>query len=143
MSVFIDTSAFFAVLDSDDENHNSADEIWAQLLESDEPLHTSNYVLVETYALLQHGLGLDSVAAFTADILPILHVSWVTESMHRIAVHSLLAANRRALSLVDCVSFGTIRDINIDRVFCFDPHFGEQGFSTLPKITSPDSSTRA
>lgn len=133
MSVFIDTSAFFAVLDADDANHFAADDIWSRLLSSDEPLHTSSYALVETTALLQHRIGLDAVAAFTADILPILHVFWVTEPVHRIAIHSLFAAQRRNLSLVDCVSFELMRELSIDCVFCFDPHFGEQGFAVLPE----------
>ncbi len=47
MTVFLDTSALLAVLDADDLNHSSADVVWRQLIESDEQLVTSSFVLVE------------------------------------------------------------------------------------------------
>ena len=112
--------------------HSAADSVWIQLLESNESLHTSNYILVETYALLQHRIGMEAVRAFTSDILPVLNVSYITEAAHRIAIHSLLIAMRRRLSLVDCSSFETIATLGIDRVFCFDQHFREQGFDVIP-----------
>jgi uncharacterized protein len=43
----------------------------------------------------------------------------------------VLAAARRNLSLVDCVSFELMRRLGIRRVFCFDPHFAEQGFELV------------
>jgi predicted nucleic acid-binding protein len=52
--------------------------------------------------------------------------------MHAQSVAAALAANRRRLSLVDCVSFTVCRRLNIDRVSAFDPHFDEQGF--LPPL---------
>lgn len=42
MSVFIDTSALFAVLDRDDEHHPAAAARWRELVEADEALFSSN-----------------------------------------------------------------------------------------------------
>ena len=53
MTVFVDTSAFYAVLDRDDANHAAAEEAWRALLGEPATLLTTNYVLVETAALLQ------------------------------------------------------------------------------------------
>jgi uncharacterized protein len=36
------------------------------------------------------------------------------------------------LSLVDCISFQTMRVYGAQTAFCFDPHFREQGFDTIP-----------
>ncbi len=47
MTVFLDTSALLAVLDADDLNHSTADVVWRKLIESDEQLVTSSFVLVE------------------------------------------------------------------------------------------------
>jgi len=33
---------------------------------------------------------------------------------------------------VDCLSFQTMRQYGVRAVFCFDAHFGEQGFLTKP-----------
>jgi len=59
-------------------------------------------------------------------------VTWVDEGTHRSAHHALLVAGRRQVSLVDCVSFELMRRLAVDRAFCFDPHFAEQGFEVLP-----------
>ena len=132
MSVFIDTSAFYAVMDADDDRHAAARSEWQRLLEGRETLHTTNYVLVETIALLQSRLGLEALRSFTADILPVLHILWVDEGVHRSAHHALLVSGRRNLSLVDCTSFEAQRFLGLDSTFCFDPHFAEQGFHILP-----------
>ncbi len=132
MSVFVDTSAFFAVLDADDANHGAALTAWTRLLSEREDLHTTNYVIVETSALLQSRLGLDALREFAADVLPIVDVHVVDEGQHRSAFHALLVASRGKLSLVDCASFECMRRAGLDRAFCFDPHFTEQGFAVVP-----------
>ncbi len=132
MRVFIDTSAFYALLDRDDENHRKAKNAWADLLKKDDTLVTNNYVLVETFTLIQHRLGVDAVRGFQNDILPLLNIEFVVPELHRPGVSALLAASRRNLSLVDCVSFEMMRTLEVKMAFAFDPHFKEQGFNTLP-----------
>ncbi|OGV73264.1 MAG: twitching motility protein PilT [Lentisphaerae bacterium RIFOXYB12_FULL_65_16] len=132
MSCFVDTSAVYALLDADDVNHLPAKGEWRVLLERDETLATTNYVLVETLALLQHRLGLVAVRTFQDDILPLLTVEWVDPAMHSAGTSALLAAQRRGLSLVDCVSFESMRRLGVRDVFAFDTHFGEQGFLVRP-----------
>jgi uncharacterized protein len=132
VSVFVDTSAFFAVLDADDANHDAARTAWNRLLAEREDLHTTNYVIVEISALLQSRLGLEALREFATDVLPIVDVHVVDEGQHHSAFHALLVASRRRLSLVDCASFECMRRAGLDRVFCFDPHFTEQGFTTVP-----------
>jgi uncharacterized protein len=132
VSVFVDTSAFFAVLDAGDANHDAARAAWDRLLAGREDLHTTNYVIVESSALLQSRLGLEALREFAADVLPIVDVHVVDEGQHRSAFHALLVASRRRLSLVDCASFECMRRAGLDRAFCFDPHFTEQGFTVVP-----------
>ena len=132
MRVFIDTSAFYALLDRDDESHRKAKNSWADLLKNDDTLVTNNYVLVETFALIQHRLSMDAVRGFQNDILPLVNIEFVVPELHRSGVSALLSASRRNLSLVDCVSFEMMRTLEIKMAFAFDPHFKEQGFNTLP-----------
>jgi uncharacterized protein len=132
MSIFIDTSAFYALLDRDDENHSKAKKAWPEIVDAAETLVTSNYVLVETTALLQSRLGLEAVRGFQEDLVPLLYVEFVTLDLHRLAVTALLSASRRALSLVDCATFEVMRSLGIKTAFTFDSHFKEQGFRLVP-----------
>ena len=131
MTVFIDTSAFFATMDADDEFHSAAKARWISLLESEAHLVTTNYVLVEAAALVQKRLGLDAVRVLTLDMQPATEVKWITSGEHELAISALLAANRRQLSLVDLTSFAIMREHRIDSAFTYDTHFAEQGFSVL------------
>lgn len=133
MSIFADTSALYAVLDADDEEHPRAREAWEGLIPAGRPLFTSNYVLVETLALLQSRLGMAAVRAFDDAMAPLLRVLWVDAGTHREAVTSVLTVGRRRLSLVDCSSFVLMRRRGLDTAFAFDDHFPEQGFVTVPE----------
>jgi len=132
MRIFIDTSAFYALLDRDDENHRRAKSVWTDLLSNEHTLVTSNYVLVETFALLRHRLGMEAVRGFQNDVLPLVNIEFVISEIHRSAVGAILSVSRRNLSLVDCVSFEMMRTLEIKTAFGFDPHLKEQGFDTLP-----------
>ncbi len=131
MSVYLDTSALYAVIDGNDTRHAEAAAAWARYLNGSVDLVTTNYVVVETVALAQGRMGMEAVGTLTADILPLVKIIWVDEGIHRSAAHAHLVSDKRKLSLVDCVSFEVMRRAGIREAFCFDPHFREQGF-TIP-----------
>ncbi len=132
MRVFVDTSAFLAVVNRDDRHHVQARDVWERLIHEDAILICTNYVIVETLALIQHRFGMAVVKAFQEDVVPILQIEWVDQTLHQAGVAALLTANRRQLSLVDCISFATARNLGITAVFAFDAHFVEQGFAPVP-----------
>jgi len=132
LSTFVDTSALFALLDGDDENHERAARTWQTLSDRDEDLLTTNYVLVETFALFQNRLGLEAVRNLQEIFVPLIGVFWITEDVHAVATAILLTAGKRRLSLVDCASFEAMRRSGVTRAFAFDRHFAEQGFERVP-----------
>jgi predicted nucleic acid-binding protein len=132
MTVFVDTSAIIALISPDDRFHHPAATLWRQWASQHPQLVTSNYIVVETVALVQRRLGLDAVRSFHDHLLPVMQVEWVTPDAHHRAVTTVLTANRRDLSLVDCTSFELMRDLGLEAVFTFDAHFAEQGFTRLP-----------
>lgn len=132
MRTYIDTSAFFALLDKDDAYHLPAKNAWQEMLQEESTLLTSNYIIVECFALIQNRLGLSAVRDFQDSVLPLIHIEFVDPEIHRAGVSALLAASRRNLSLVDYVSFETMRTLGVKTAFTFDPHFREQGFSIRP-----------
>ena len=134
MKLFIDTSAFLAILNRNDQFHPSATKVWEEILSSKMLLFCSNYVLIETLAILQNRFGIEAVLLFEHNIQPILEIIWIDADIHRQGMGILLSAGRRKLSLVDCTSFETIRIENMDIVFTFDPHFAEQGFEVVPAL---------
>jgi predicted nucleic acid-binding protein len=132
MKIFIDTSALYALLDRDDDNQEDAKTAWTKILNAENILVTSNYVLVETFALLQNRLGVGAVRAFQEDIVPIVNIEFVNPETHRSGTAALLASSKRNLSLVDCISFEIMRSLGIKTAFTFDAHFKEAGFQAIP-----------
>ena len=135
--IFLDTSGLLAVLDASEARHPQATRAWREILDGSETLVTTSYVLVETTALAQRRLGLGAVADLEQAIVPAVNVVWVDEELHRFASGALLAARRRELSLVDCVSFAVMRQRGIRTAFALDRHFAEQGFTLVPGLASP------
>ncbi len=134
MNIFIDTSAFYAIIDADDQFHEKARDEWVNMLNESVGLICSNYVLLETIALLQNRINMDAVRCFHDDIIPVIRIEWVDSAIHQSGVTALIAASRRELSLTDCISFALMRNIGLHSVFTFDKHYKEQGFKVLPNI---------
>jgi predicted nucleic acid-binding protein len=70
--------------------------------------------------------------SFHEDVVPLLQVTWIKAEEHRAGMEAVLAAARKKLSLVDCVSFQAMRQLGVRTAFSFDAHFGEQGFTAKP-----------
>jgi predicted nucleic acid-binding protein len=134
MRAFVDTSALFAVVDADDEHHEPARQTWTRLISDGTDLVVTNYVLLETFSLLQRRLGMAALRTFQQSVDSILHTEWVTEDLHTAGMAAFLAMSHRRLSLVDCVSFAAMRRLGIEAAFVFDRHFADQGFLCIPPI---------
>ena len=131
MSIFIDTNAFIALMDSDDEFHSAAANLFKEVVESNEKFFTSNYVLLETIFLLQRELGLSAVNDFRKFMLPLVNIIWVDEKINNDCLNNLIAAEKRKISLTDYSSFYILDSFKIDRVFTFDKHFKEKSYQIL------------
>lgn len=132
MTLFADTSALYALADGADRNHAAALETLHIFRRDERDLAVTSYVVVETIALVQRRLGFEAARRLVEDLLPLARIGWVDEALHGEGVVGWLAAGRRDLSLVDCVSFVYMRRLGFREVFAFDPHFAEQGFRVLP-----------
>ena len=133
MSLFVDTSALLTFLDADQPRHADVIDTWNRAVAEERPLVTSNYVLVESFALVQRRLGLEPLRAMADILVPMLRPLWVDEVLHAAAVAALLAASRRGLSLVDCTSFELMRRHGLTDALALDSDFARQGFRLLPE----------
>lgn len=132
MSVFADTSALYALLVGSETHHQGVAEAFRELLNRGRVLLTTNYVLVETTALLQHRFGLEAVRDLDTRIVPLLQTRWVSEALHRRAMENLVRTDRRRLSLVDCTSFAVMDTEGIREALAVDDDFIAQGYTVIP-----------
>ena len=129
--IYVDTSAFYALIDRSDRHHEKASALWPELLHENVALITSNYVVWETTDLLQQRIGCEAAILWYRDVLGVMDVRWVNEENHQRAVELWLNLGQYRPSLVDCVSFVTMHLHQIEKVFCFKPHFINYGFNLV------------
>jgi len=128
MSVFIDTSYFYARMSAKDQWH-------ARAVKAHPPPGsvTSTFIVNETATLLQTRGFLSTALEFLSRIraepgIRIVHIDPVlqAEAWELLARHGSSGAN-----LTDCASFAVMRSQRITRAFSFDEHFRAAGFQIL------------
>ncbi len=123
MSIFVDTSAWYAVADRSDRCHRKAKDFYLATAGKDE-LVTSDLVVAESWTLIAAHLGRSAALRFWEGLrdtgTPILTIEPPDlEAAWRI-VQSYADQD---LSLTDATSFALMERRGIDRVFAFDAHF--------------------
>ncbi len=126
--IFLDTSAIYALADKADPNHAGAYKKFDLALKSGEIFLLHNYVLVESAALLQARLGLQSALLFLQDAKA-FNIEWVDLSLHQEALKEFERNGKRRISLVDCTSFVVMRRRGVKKILAYDPDFQDQGFT--------------
>ncbi len=131
--IFVDTSAWDALADRNDANHESAlffrDEIARRC-----KLVVTNYILDELYTLLLLNIGYRGSVDFKQrlDVLVetgVLDVVWVSEDIATEAWRVFAQFNvDKQWSYTDCVSYVVMKQRDITEVFAFDHHFEQMGF---------------
>lgn len=125
--ILLDTSAIYALADTDDAMHSQAWHMFELAKTVGEEIITHSYVLSESAALLQRRLGLESALKLLAEARDFT-VIWVDEPLHNQAVEYMRKRSSARLSLVDAVSFQVMKDMGITEYLGFDKHFSDAGF---------------
>src|SRR5918999_3678739 len=129
---FVDTSAYFALLDQDDANHAQALAISHRLIAEGWRLFTTSFVLAETHALLLNRLSQEIATRFLRDMehSPTTLV-WVTPADVERAKAIIYQYTDKDFSLTDATSFAVMERIRVPSSFTFDRHFAQYGFTVL------------
>jgi predicted nucleic acid-binding protein len=130
--VFVDTSAFFALLYQRDQNHGRARVIHTSIIARRATMVPTNFVLAETHALLLSRLG-GAIATrhlFAIDAEATLTVR-VSEDDERAARATLAGYTDRDFALTDATSFAVMDRLDIREAFTFDHHFRQYGLTVL------------
>jgi uncharacterized protein len=133
VSLFIDTSGFYALLVGSESHHGPVKRAFGQAAERGQRLLTTNYVVLETVALLQHRIGLAPVRDFDAKILAVVEVVIVDADLHRRGIQRLFRLDRRQVSIVDAVSFEIMEAEGITNALALDEDFAAEGFRLVPE----------
>lgn len=132
--VFVDTSAWWAYFDRDDQWHARAVETMRTIVESRMALVTTDHVLDEVATGLLRRAGHRVAVQAGAGILksPSVVLVFVDEEIFRDAWRTFEKHDRMGWSLTDCISMGVMRGRGIRRVFSFDSDFTKMGFEVIP-----------
>ncbi|MBI2401511.1 MAG: hypothetical protein HYW52_05425 [Gemmatimonadetes bacterium] len=113
-----------------DRDHAAAREVYTGLVDRDERLVTTSYVLAESMGLIQHRLGWKPLELFAAAVAT-WEVAWIDEARHLAAQKALFNRRRRAINIVDAASFTVMRELEVETAFAFDDDFQREGFKLL------------
>jgi uncharacterized protein len=135
-SVFIDTSAFVALRNSSEAEHERARAALAELIDEGVALFTSNYVFAETYTALMVRVGRAEAIEWgrrfrAGGAIDLVHLDRRTEER---AWEILEAHDDKRWSYVDATSFALIERDGASEAFAFDAHFSQRGLHVVPKI---------
>src|SRR3989304_2583727 len=116
MRIFVDTGAWIAIADKNDQYAKIATKFYTDLIIQRSNLFTSNLVLVETFNLLSRTIGSKGTTKF-GDALK-TNVFLTVESL-----------TLKDFSFTDCTSFALMERLKVKSAFAFDVHFRQYGFS--------------
>ena len=135
MSVAVDTSALYALVDRRDRWHRQAAEYYERVCEQEELLIT-DHILAEAWYLLRSHLDTKSAMSFW---------DWVIEGPITVAGVSFEILERArniahryqdsGFSFVDCTTMATMESLGLKQVFTFDRHFDLYRYDSDNKFT--------
>lgn len=132
--IFVDTSAWIALVDKDDSHHKEAASSYPSLLKNHRNLITSNFVITETYIIilneLGHKLAIDFLEKLKAS--PRILKIYSNEDIEAEAEPILVKYSDQDFSYTDAVSFVIMKRQKIRKAFSFDKHFVIAGFVNIP-----------
>lgn len=136
-SMFVDTSGWASLFVANEPYHAQAKGYLQTVLQNQQHLFTSNYIIAELVALLHSPLCQSRLQIFkiidaikTVPYVQILHIDAETD---KASWDLCKSCQDKAWSLVDCTSFVLMERVNIQDVLTSDRHFEQAGFIRLLK----------
>ncbi len=132
--VFVDTSAWIAIISPRDKYHLSAKAFYSDALGQKKRLLISNLVVAETYTNLRQMLGHRKAISFLDLIERSSRIQcvWSSQELEAQARDILRRYDDQDFSYTDAVSFALMQQRKLTEAFAFDHHFSVVGFVQLP-----------
>ncbi|MDD5284847.1 MAG: PIN domain-containing protein [Desulfuromonadaceae bacterium] len=130
MKLFVDTSAWYALNDRDDQFREKALEKLARIKSERLELITSDYIFDESVTLISTRIGHHAAVAFGDAMLKSNLATMVTisDDLRRTAFDLFRKYADKDLSFTDCTSFALMKRHKLNTAFTFDAHFQQVGF---------------
>jgi predicted nucleic acid-binding protein len=120
MSLFVDTSVWYAAADKSDLSNSRAKTI----LSAGEPLVTTDHILIETWTLIRNRLGRRAAERFWEALRNGVSAIEMVVAADLEAAWGIGASYRdQDFSLVDRTSFAVMRRLGVERAASFDDDF--------------------
>ena len=135
MKLFVDTGAFIALADADDENHKSAAAFYRDAREKGTRFITTNFVVCETLNYLRARISHRIAVLFLENLKKsgFIEIATVTPSVEEDAFTIFKRFADKDFSFTDCTSFSVMKSLKLKNAFAFDKHFDQfEGISRLP-----------
>ncbi|HEV2520024.1 MAG TPA: PIN domain-containing protein [Thermoplasmata archaeon] len=136
--IFVDSSAWIALLDQGDGHHSRAMDFQRVLKGGAHGrLITTDYVLDESITYLRLTAGVEQARSFRQIVQASesVQVVWTTPELFWASWEALISRPDKRWSLTDCLSFKTMENLDIHTAFAFDNDFRQAGFNLLPGPT--------
>ncbi len=135
MKVFVDTGAFIALTDADDENHKAAAAFYRKAKEKGTRFVTTNFVVCETMNYLRARISHHVAALFRENLKKsgFIEIVTLTPSIEDAAFSIFKRYTDKNFSFTDCTSFSTMSSLKLKSAFAFDKHFEQfEGIGRVP-----------
>lgn len=136
--VFIDATAWLAILDENNINYNIAREFYEKLLDQNSRLVTSSVVIDETLSALKSNFGNEFAQKFLEiideSVLSInLKVDWISRRIRRNALNNFLKSSSGDLQLRHYYINESLKRKKVDIVFSYDQNLKSFDFPVMPQ----------
>ncbi|GAM11495.1 ribonuclease VapC20 [Geobacter sp. OR-1] len=130
--IFVDTGAWYALVDSDYADHKAAA---AFLAANSVPLITTNFIFSETVTLIRYRIGHDAARSFGQKLQEssFVRIIAVTPPDEERAWETFCKYRDQDFSFVDCTSFAVMERMKLSTAFAFDRHFWVMKFAVVPE----------
>ncbi len=135
--IFVDTSAFLALVNEKDKNHTDAKRFLENIKNGKikiKKIITSDYIIDETLTRIRYSVGHQEAVQWGKDVLTsnVVEKIEVGKEIFTIAWELFETYEDKRLSFTDCTSFAIMSKAGIDKAFSFDEDFDRVGFKLLP-----------
>ena len=135
--IFVDTSAFLALVNDKDKNHIAAKELLEDIKNGKiriKKIITSDYIIDETLTRIRYSVGHKEAVEWGKDILAskVIEKPGIDKEIFGSAWELFRTYEDKKLSFTDCTSFALMKKKGIEKAFSFDEDFKRLGFVLLP-----------